>query len=82
VLCGGSSEFLVVVVVVAFCFGWNRTRVLTAGVLFCGGGRVLFPPFGGDCDGSEVEVMGGGVVAIDLRWLTESDLRWGWWWRL
>ncbi|MCI03944.1 hypothetical protein A2U01_0024985, partial [Trifolium medium] len=24
----------------------------------------------------EVEVMGCGVVALDLRWVAESDLRW------
>ncbi|PNX62873.1 hypothetical protein L195_g061349, partial [Trifolium pratense] len=37
---------------------------------------VLFPLFLGDCDSSGVEVMEGGLVAIDLRWMVASDLRW------
>ncbi|MCI70600.1 hypothetical protein A2U01_0091863, partial [Trifolium medium] len=41
--------------------------------------RVLVPLLGGDCDGSEIEVMMGVVVAMDLRWIYKvvaMDLRW------
>ncbi|MCI31870.1 hypothetical protein A2U01_0053082, partial [Trifolium medium] len=61
---GGRILFWFMFSLLGFCF--------VVVVAFC---CVMFPLFGGDCDGSEVDVMGGGVVAIDLRWMIESDLR-------